>query len=160
MLRFTIKFDPKESQQASFFIDGKMRELETRVVDFGYRTRDFMRANISSNSKRKQSGTLNRAIDVEIKKIPNVLSVGIGNIETLSRDAPYWYVVNYGKYYDSGKPFIPGGVSSYNRNLPVHKREGGISFPISVANVGFKPIQPMNFIESTLNWVSGQLSAL
>lgn len=157
---YTVKiiFNPKAPQVAEFQLQGQLKKVENTLIGLGYKIRDNMRATISANSQRKSTGNLARAVETEINQLPNGLSVGVGNVDTLNNQAEYWYVVNYGKKYDD-TVFIPGG-NTKTRPLPVHTVGGGVVFRTSKAGVGFQPIQPMNFIESTLNWLSGQLSTL
>lgn len=160
MYTVQIIYDPKSAERAEFQLRGNIKDLQTQLTQLGYQTRDVMRNTIGYKVKRGGTGRLAQAIDTEVDDLGNTFSVGVGNIDTLNREAEYWYVVNYGKRYDTGVPFVPGGIKPVNKNLPVHTPGRSTVFRTAKANVGFKPIQPMNFIETTLSWLSGQLSTL
>jgi hypothetical protein len=75
-----------------------------------------MRNAITTQSKNPE-GRLERALTVEYRRGKNTVSFGIGDTDKLTREAPYWYVLNYGKT-TSGKDFIPTGFIGYVNDGP------------------------------------------
>jgi len=75
-----------------------------------------MRSFITINSKNP-TGRLERALTVEYRENRNSISFGIGDRDKLTEEAPYWYVLNYGRT-TSGKQFIPTGFIGYVNDGP------------------------------------------
>jgi len=90
---------------------------------------------------------------LEIKKTKN--GIGIGDIEKLDKEVPYWKVLNFGGYtppstigiFTNGmpKPGVTGGSFMYTKN-------GGLMIPQ-------KPIQGIHFIEKTASWIRKNMRA-
>ena len=77
-----------------------------------------MRNFITTQAKNPE-GRLERALTVEFRQTKNEVSFGIGNTNKLTREAPYWYVLNYGRTISGGK-FIPQGFIGYvNDGRPI-----------------------------------------
>ena len=78
------------------------------ITNLAAKAVDAVRHYIETSKKREGgTGKLERAIDYEVEKTSNGVVVGIGNIDKLNQEAPYWFVVNYGRRFDTGEEFIP-----------------------------------------------------
>jgi hypothetical protein len=118
---------------------------------------------IDANRKREVKQSYNRFERKFTKHISDVLEVdavltknkgfgvGIGNIEKLNKEVPYWLVVNNGGY-------IPGPVHGYFTGGNPQGGAGGDSDfaynkkgPLMTPHT---PIRPMNYIEKTIQWAN------
>jgi len=135
-------------------INYKVGNIKQGVSVLGSQTVTFMHAQILAGAK---SLTGNLISNIFMENISDG-SIGVGNKEILNINAPYWYVLNYGKYFGTNIPFIPGRpktAPSVERR--VHGEWQGTrfihipGFPKSI--IPRKPIRVINYIESTLNWL-------
>jgi len=172
LVNISIVSDPNNVQRFSTALEKNLiAKLEDKLHTLALLTKNVMYTAISSKAKRKFSGNLGRWIEVEEFRTPDGYWVGIGNIATLNAKAKYWYVLNYGKKL-SGQTFYPGGSSLMygGQTRPVHIPGGGVIYrtiptlmsttgKISRNRMGFKPIQPFNYIQTAVNWLSANLSS-
>ncbi len=147
-------------------IDIKNKDVENSVMNLGLETKDKMHSIIKANKKRPQAGEptkLENAIDVErIQEGKDIIGWGVGNISRLEKEAPGYLAINFGSSHMVGKHlpiggFAPGEAKPQEgsfRDGRWKKGEGSYS-PIVT-----KPIPPMNFIETTVHWLSIALNKI
>ncbi len=132
--------------------------FQSEAFEMGLRLTEYMQNYINSRRKRRGStGNLANSITFEaISTAPAMVGWGIGNISVLNQQAPYWYVINYGKTV-GGTPFIPGGgkivPGSFEGTAPSSALAGGVQkfnykdgsgFSMKPAN----PVRPINYIQA------------
>lgn len=139
-------------------VDIKSKEVEHRIMALGIETAEKMKSTIKQNKVRPQAGAptkLENSIDMErIMEGTNIIGWGVGDINRMDTEAPYWKAVNWGSAHMVGK-HLPGGgfVPGESKPASAHFREGrwqkgaGDYSPIIT-----KPIPPMNYIEKTVHW--------
>lgn len=131
--------------------------LKTNILAVSRLTRTVMRKAIQNNAHRHTTGKLAKHINVEQSDTPDTFFVGVGNIDLLNSVAKYWYVVNYGKRFDTGVPYIPPAFSgSFGGNAP-DSSLAGIGSDRATKDGQFsikpkKPIRPLRYIQAGLNW--------
>lgn len=161
-------------------IEKSKDDIKSKLIELGQQTATIMQANINSGIHRNgSSGKLANAVDVTIEEGLDTFSVGVGNIDKLNRNAPYWFVVNYGRSYPKGSSyedaiknidalpkFIPGNgnltpAGSFNGFAPdpslAGTGVGGSRWGVGTGNFGLiakNPINPINYIEKTSAWLS------
>ena len=135
------------------------------IRELGNRTASSMRQTIRDKKVRPQAGEpteLENNITVEHFETPDEIGWGVGDIDRLNSNVKYWRAVNYGSAHMVGKR-LPRGKFSPGTDRPESnsfragrwkKGEGKYSPIIK------KPIQPMNYIETTVNFVRGQINAI
>lgn len=135
------------------------------LPDLAYRARDNMRDSIKRQKSREGSrGALENAIDVEVIVSPDRIDVGVGNIQRLNQEAPYWAIQNYGGLVAEGARVVPGIFGPGDRPDPQFKgpRRGTQKFTyLPQVGPGFNsrgddsvpfmhvttPITPMSYIQ-------------
>jgi hypothetical protein len=137
--------------------------FEESLEELANKTTEVMRRNIKPR-RAGSKGNLAKHITAEvIINTRNTISIGIGNIDKLSRVAPYWYVLSYGKT-QSGKTFIPGGgeyrpVMFTNGGANAKFRGKGTGKALAFTNISQfggiapSPIRPIPYIQNTLAWL-------
>ena len=125
MLRLNIEFkDGKKFDNLIRYIESNLiySELQEEAINLADNTVNHMRDTISSSKKRHSLGNnLEKTIDKEILNTTGNIDIGIGNINKLKTDAPYYEVLDAGGYipYSTvkgaplgsfyGNPPVPGG---------------------------------------------------
>lgn len=76
-------------------------------------------------SRKKRMGSANRLEDaIQVENDPNNKTVGIGNLQLLETQAPYWYLINYGGMV-APKAQVVGGWFQYDSwTVPVPAQAG------------------------------------
>lgn len=138
----------------------KFITIKNGLEALGKATRDQMRFYLTDSITRDGStGNLGKSINYYVEDFGEVFSVGVGSIPELNRQAPYWYIINYGGYTTiSARGLTIYG--SFNGNQPDSALKGtGVGtqrfredgkFPMTPEF----PIAAKNYIEKTTNWVS------
>lgn len=139
------------------FIEKKARQLNNAVIRLGKLTRDRFHNEIKSRTKRKgATGRLISSIRIEvIRPSKEKTEVGIGNKDTMTKEAKYWYVVNYGAKV-SGEKFIPpANKGSFNGGPPRQGTDMTQRWGHHDAGWWMKPrrFRPMNYIGRTNSWL-------
>lgn len=130
-------------------------EIKKEVNNLASLAAQYMIAVIRANKKRPQNGedlTLEDNIKFEVFEG----GWGVGDIEELKKEAPYWAAINFGSSHMVGKrvpngKFEPGQEQpdqAFFRNGRWQKGEGHFSFVVK------NPIPAMNFVEKTVFWLS------
>lgn len=122
-----------------------------------------MRNFITVKSKNSD-GVLEEALTVEFTQGRNTISFGIGNKEKLTREVPYWYVLNFGTTF-SGQKFIPRGFIGYvNGGAPIagEVNKTGDVFEQNGGGHLIKPgsFTPIDYISVGMNYISSRLREL
>ena len=160
-------------------IDATNEELQKELKEAGSETALKMILYIQGNKVRPQNGepsTLEKNINVEFFEG----GWGVGDIEELNENAPYWAAINWGSDHMVGKR-VPSGFFSPGLPNPTPDafRQGRWNVnEIDSANIpggdtGFpgtggahwsfivsKPIPPMNYIEQTGIWLDTRLDEI
>lgn len=134
-------------------------EFQDRIWKLGKGLHQEMKSYITTHTRRHPaSGKLASAINFDRTTGAGTVGFTIGNVEKLSQEAPYWYVVNFGKK-TSGEQFIPGGGKfrpvRYNGNSPTSEMRGrGTERASQIGRISHSsqissPIRPMNYISHT-----------
>jgi hypothetical protein len=141
-------------------------EIQLEFFELAEQTLDYMQNYISSNTHRGSTGNLAKSIT--LYKDPNTVGQihwGIGDLEVLQTKAPYWYVVNFGKYVNSAEDFIPGkskgatgtfvpGFFGEGNGADSSQKGSGSEYFTKARGVGMGmypgPIRPINYIEATV----------
>lgn len=103
------------------------------------------------------SGKLLSNLDIVIKETASGYIFGIGDIPKLNTNAPYWYVLNYGKT-TSGAAFIPPKfIGSFEGDRPVAGKQGEQA--VTGGNFFIQPTKftPVNYIEATLAYIKNRM---
>jgi len=122
-------------------------EFQERLVELGEETAIRMGEIITDNTKRYSSGKLANNIKSEILSSTGGVRIGIGNINTLKQNAPYFEILNSGGYvppanlgFFMGDPTFPtqsgagqtwihtGDSGKGNYLMRPHKAIEGISY--------------------------------
>lgn len=161
-------------------IERNISEVKSEIKNLGQEVMNQMKANVSSGIHRDGStGKLANAIDITVEEDTQSISVGIGSLNKLNSQAPYWFVVNYGVSFPKGSSyadaisridslpkFIPGGgkyapLGSFNGNAPDGRFAGtGVgraNWGYGTGNFTFvakNPVHPINYIEKSSAWLS------
>ncbi|KKN22921.1 hypothetical protein LCGC14_0910310 [marine sediment metagenome] len=147
-------------------IEAKSKKVEAEIMKLGVNTAEEMKSIIKRSKVRPQAGQPTRledSINMEIiSEGANTIGWGVGNISKMDSQAPYWKAVNFGSSHLVGKEFF--GFFSPGEERPDigHFREGRF---FEQKEFGWKmliknPIQPMNYIERTVHWLSGAFSKI
>jgi hypothetical protein len=165
MIRIISKLD-KGFGEIIKEIQMQEHRVVSAVKDLGRDTANKMRIIIKQNKKRPQAGeptSLENSIDVEsIFGGKNIIGWGVGNIERMNREAPYWASFNWGSSHMVGKKVPVGGfhpgfeqpMEGAGWHSRWKKGEGEYSFTVK------RPIQPTNYIEKTVHWLSGAIDKI
>ncbi len=136
--------------------------LRKQISDLGDETSEKMKEIIEEGKVRPQAGepkTLEETIKVEHFTDGGW---GVGDIDSLNQEAPYWRAINFGSFHMVGKK-VP--VGAFNPGDPVPNQEssrqgrwkkGDGPHLFTVKN----PISPMNFIEKTINFLKARFEQL
>jgi len=140
-------------------------EAQSDLRDIGLVTYNYMQDFINSN-KTRLGGVNNLANSITYESIggPGSAMVGfyIGDIEVLNKNAPYWYLRNYGGMNPAEGKKVPGsfGGKAPDPNLAGtgvgHKRYEGGGFIM----VPMSEIAPMNYIENSENYFISELARI
>lgn len=159
----TIELEIQGFNGIASYLNKTEAMIHNGVVQFAREAKDQFHLHIKNNTKRRGStGTLAGAIRVEVHKISDYETLaGAGNIDVLNKEAPYWYVVNYGAKFTGGK-FIPGmgktrpvlfddGFADSSQRNSGSARMGRFK-RISSSEPMPSAIRPMHYIERTRSW--------
>ena len=150
-------------------IDESIRSVEQlvngvsqRMSDLGLDTVEFMRTTIHNSAKRGSMGNLGNAIRKYQGYFGPVEWVGVGLIDELNQKAPYWSVVNYGGYVPPANIGMFENTGAPDSSLTGRGTEVWHHVGTAAAAYGLNfwfmrpksPIRPMNYIESTLSFLS------
>lgn len=91
-------------------------EMQAIIFETAEYSLNRMRQIILANKKRPiMTGNLENALTMEVLNTTHGLDIGVGNVEVLNIEAPYWQVLNSGFLRDSSIPYIP----NYGRKVPI-----------------------------------------
>ncbi len=138
-------------------------ETNRAAIDIGNETKDKMRSIIKSNIRRKSgsTGNLEKSINVAVERGLGEFIVGVGIIQEMDINAPYWYLINFGGLSTAAKqnrvlygnweggdsdPALRGTGVGTQSFFPGRQP----SFPMTPRS----PIAAMNYIEKTVNWAN------
>lgn len=135
MLKISIDFKDKGKFNnliryiESNLIDGEAQE-QVRIL--GHYTAIKMRQTIDSSRKRPDKGThkLENAITAETLTTTGRVEVGIGNIEKLKQEAPYFEVIDRGGYVP------PDNRGYFEGSKPPMQGEGGEAWTHTLGGKG------------------------
>lgn len=113
--RFDVNEIVNESIKRNWF------EFQEKALELGQDVEQYMQNYINAHRKRTGgTGNLAKLMKLEVlSTAPARIEWGIGDINVLNQQAPYWYVVNYGKT-TSGQKYIP----NYGNFVPGKYRGG------------------------------------
>ena len=155
----------KTPREIFLTIQKKANDIVGAMINIAEQTRDLMRGTISYGSKQSREYSLQNAIDTETIVSGTNTLIGIGNIERLNKEAPYWWVLNYGTLFGTGTKYIPGRPAS-DQNTPkfIPGYWSGDIFvyaPFSGTGMVTKnPITPINYIDVGVNYFVSQIGKI
>jgi len=136
-------------------------EIQDRMNDLANESRDEMRKTISTSKKRKSFGSnLEDAIETELLETTGELVVGVGNVDKLKTDAPYFEVLDQGGYVPySTRKGAPLG--SFEGDAPALDASASLNWERS-GNKGFfmkpkKAISPVGYVRQAVNFAEKQI---
>jgi hypothetical protein len=114
MIKITVEFtDGEKFEQLIRYIEDNMvyGEAQEAMRVLGHHCADNMKENINSSRKRPDKGThnLENVITAETLNTVGGIEVGVGRIETLKAEAPYFEVLDVGGYIPNNGNFVPLG---------------------------------------------------
>ena len=132
---------------------GNKEEVNNKMLYLAEIGKEAMKQSIINKSKFG-NGELANSIDVTVSDGV----VGLGDMERLPS---YWYVQNYGKYFGTETPFIPGRpVNDPSTPRFIHG-EAGTPFRYEKGFKGgivpMKPITPKNYIEDGIAAINNEI---
>ena len=136
--------------------------LKLEVDTLAHETAFKMKAIINEGKVRPQAGdptNLENAIEPELFDG----GWGVGAIETLKKDAPWWAAFNWGSSHMVGKRLPPGSfVPDPGTGEPKSSnfRTGRWKTPGDFSAIVKKPILATNYIEKTIFWLSAKIDEL
>ena len=132
--------------------------LPSNCAKLGVETQAFMQAFIEANKKRPSGATpkLSKSVNLDVWD----KGFGVGKISLLM---PWWKVINFGfagligkKFYGFFHPGEPRPSASAFRQGRFYESEDGEGYLM----IPKKPIPPMNFIESTVHYLSSRIDEI
>lgn len=141
-------------------------KLRNQADQLGIETVQQLHAIIDEGRVRPQgdSKTLQNNLIVEFFET----GWGIGDIDKLNVNAPFWAALNFGSSHMVGKklppgsfaPGVPNPTSSDFRKGRWQKGQAGSLGGKLFSPIVTKPIQPTNYIEKTVFWLSNKFKQL
>lgn len=168
MINIQIDIFPNQISDRILYqaVGDEIKKVVKRVDSLARQTKSVMQQIINSSVRRKpNTGNLANSIDIvtpiirkNSKGIIEEYITGVGDIQKLNIEAPYWYVVNYGVLFGTSIPYVPPSppLGSFGGNAPDSNLKGSGTQRWSGGNYFMKPsspIRPMNFISNTLQWL-------
>ena len=164
MFKVTVTTAGVKPRQFIGKINAKVQDIEEGLVKLGDETVNHIR-HVINTSKKRESDThsdkyhkftrdnLALSMQKKINYSGDRTHIGVGYIPDLEKFAPYWKVVNYGGYVPPAvRGFFSGGSS------PLASMKGTGTQAFYPDSKGFlmvpkSPIRPMNYIQTTHNWL-------
>jgi hypothetical protein len=137
-------------------------EAQEGIRVLGHQTADKMIEIIKAEKKRPDKGTnkLEDAITAETLNTTGGVEVGIGNINKLKAEAPYYEVINSGGFVPNRGNLVPVGGFAPGESKPnaANFREG--QWNVGGGNSTFKPKKPIegiHYVDRTIEWLDKAL---
>lgn len=140
-----------------------IQNLSDRQIEaIARETEQVIKAKITERSTKRENSTGNLANSFTTVKITG--GWGVGDINFLNQQAPYWYWQNFG-IAQSGRKIPPRSRGRFNTGNPRPTAGGGTSRWNHSSNGEFlidpkKPIEAKNYIQATLNEVNKIISSV
>ena len=162
MIRIKIDWrDERKFKDLIKYIDSNLiyGQAQEKIRVVAHHSADHMRETISSSKKRHSTGNnLENAITAELIDDVGGIKYGIGNINKLKSDAPYWEVIDQGGYvpYSTAKGAPLGSfegdapAGSGNQNW---EKSGDKGFFMKPKN----PIEGINYVGKAINNMQKEL---
>lgn len=114
MININIEFrDARKFDNLIRYIENNLlyAEAQEYMLELADNTVENMRNTIRTEKKRPSTGEkLEQTIDKEILSTTAGVDIGIGRISTLTKETPYWEVLNNGGYIPNHGNFVPLGA--------------------------------------------------
>lgn len=140
-----------------------IRKLSDRQIEgIARETEKVIKAKITERSTKRENSTGNLANSFTTVKLSD--GWGVGDINFLNKQAPYWFWQNFGKA-QSGRTIPPRSRGQFGTGNPQPVAGGGTSRWNQSSNGQFlidpkKPIEAKNYIQATLNEVNQIVSSV
>lgn len=131
-------------------------EFQEIAYDTMEKTAERMKERVE-NTRKRRKGDKSITDYLNVERIgPQTAEVrlGIGNIQTLNSEIPYWYFINYGKMFKTGSSLPNYGnkvaSGSFDGDKP-RKGASGQRWQVGQGKYTFKakkPIEPKHYIEA------------
>jgi hypothetical protein len=159
-IKITQKGKPLKQIMPDFLQKIELTKAEVRQL--GIETQEKFRQLIKASKKRPGGGNLESKIQVEY--FVDGVSWGVGNIDLLDKEAPYWKALNWGSSHAVGKVvgggiFEPGnpkpnaGSFRQGRFVKGASDSEGKQYAFTVK----RPIKAINFLERTVFWFKNRI---
>jgi hypothetical protein len=155
-------------------VEKKQKDIEVELQTIAEKATDKMRSYVKTK-RSGSTGKLKDALTVEVIKSKGQIFFGIGNINRLNQNAPYWFVANYGRVSRGGNKgaaqgqvgrlFVPfNGKARFGffgtgakarqgvNNQRFHFKETGDKKAFFMTPT--KPVRPINYIQKTKTWLN------
>jgi hypothetical protein len=152
---FTPKFNAKEIMsewiQKDWFI------LQSAIADLGGEMLNYMQGFIEERRVRPTEATGKLSKNIKLYPMGGFgqaeVGWGIGDMSVMSKQAPYWYIINFGGSSFKGEyhftpGYFDGGIFKY-----VEGSKEGKMLPSGVKGI----IKPMNYIEASRLMLQNEL---
>jgi hypothetical protein len=148
------KFDGTKFIQTQI---ASIRELADRQIEaIADETVKVIRQKITARIDKRDGSTENLALS--FTKIPITGGFGVGDINFLNKQAPYWYWQNFG-IAQSGRKIPPANRGAFTSGNPKPNPAGGTSRWGHSSTGKYliqpkKPIEAKHYIEATINEIN------
>ena len=139
-MKVTLKWRDKEGDMTKWATQVITKDAEKYMANLATYTEKAIKENITTTSRL----TTGRLADTFEKEQLSRLSWGIGDIDTLNKQASHWRHINYGsvKIGANWAHFLPKGFWDNGRWVENENGYAGV--------IPGKPIQAHNYIEKTI----------
>lgn len=142
-------------------LDKFIKSNSDEQLRIGANTLNFMKSFIRNNVKREGStGNLENSITLVVPDPTSKSAVYIGDKDKMSSQAPYWYVVNYGKTTKGGKFIPPPNYGIFGQGTPPQPGVGteqwthlGAKAKKFADFIIPKTFTPINYIQAGVNYL-------
>jgi hypothetical protein len=126
-----IKVLEQRFSKKSGLVDRDLANLKNKVLDH---INMYINANRTRDRKKDSGGMIAalRSSSIVESLDTNKVVLSIGNRDQLTAEVPYWYVLNYGKRWDTGENYVPPKNYGYWGNSSKYStKNGGTGYSIA-----------------------------
>jgi hypothetical protein len=165
MINVTIEWDGKDGfEKLIRYVDNNLvyGEAQEGIRILGHQTADKMIEGVQQGKKRPDKGThfLEDAITAETINTTAGIEVGVGKIEKLKAEAPYYEVIDKGGFTPNRGNLVPVGAFAPGNPKPNAGsfREG--NWQVGAGKFTFRPkkaIEGIHYIDRAITWLEKAL---
>ena len=135
-------------------VDMIYRNSQAQFVELGELAKQHMVQVIQSSKKKRRTSknNLENNIDVTVIQGSQGKEVGVFDMQKMDRNAPYWYIINYGGSVASagGYQFVPG---RFQGDTFVKEDSENRGKPLPAGLSAGAVITPMRYIQKTMTFL-------